>query len=445
MNLSTQPYKGTRDFYPEDKQVREYIFGVWRRIVERYGYEEYDAPLIEPFELYAAKSGQEIVNEQTYQFTDRGGRNVAIRPEMTPTVSRMVAAKRQELAYPLRWYSIPNLWRYERPQKGRLREHWQLNVDLFGVAEIDADLELIQIATDIMKAFGATDQMYKIRINSRKLINIIMAEYLELDAIQSQLMIKLFDRKSKITSEEFTEQAARIFDEDKAKEGLKKINTLVGANTMGELPKELLESSAVKDIQALFTLLRERGITNAVFDIALMRGFDYYTDIVFELFDTDPENNRSIFGGGRYDGLVSLFGVDPVPTVGFGLGDVTMFDFLKAHNLLPKFESITDVYMIVLGNSLGGAQRLAAKLREEGVKVAVDLGSRKLDKQIKTAVKKRIPFMLFVGEKELQEEQYTLKDVAKETEEKLSFERVVTTIKDYRRRQSNQNPDALDL
>jgi histidyl-tRNA synthetase len=444
-SLSTQPYKGARDFYPEDKQVQNYIFGVWRKVAEKYGYEEYDAPLIEAFELYAAKSGQELVNEQTYQFTDRGGRNVAIRPEMTPTVSRMVAARRQELPYPLRWYSIPNVWRYERPQRGRLREHWQLNVDLFGVDAIDADLELIQIAADVMKAFSADEKMYKIRINSRKLINMIMAEYLELDVVQSQLMIKLFDRKEKITDEEFREQAERIFDEDKASQGLKRIAALINANTMGELPKDLLESSAVTEVQSLFTLLRERNITNAVFDITLMRGFDYYTDIVFEVFDTNPENNRSLFGGGRYDGLVSLFGVDPVPTVGFGMGDVTILDFLQIHKLLPEFESVTDVYMIVLGDTLKSAQRLAAKLRDEGVKVAVDITGRKLDKQIKTAVKKKIPFMLFVGEKELEEEQFTLKDVAESNEQKLSFERVVTTIKDYRRRKAGKDADDLDI
>src|SRR5438105_98748 len=147
MTLSTASYKGARDFYPEDKRLQQYMFGVMRKVVEKFGYEEYDAPILESIELYKAKTGEEIVNEQTYIFKDRGGREVVIRPEMTPTVSRMVAAKRQELAYPLRWYSIPNLWRYERPQRGRLREHWQLNVDVFGVAGQEAEHELI-VLTD---------------------------------------------------------------------------------------------------------------------------------------------------------------------------------------------------------------------------------------------------------------------------------------------------------
>src|ERR1700761_7849216 len=153
MALAKQPYKGARDFYPPDKRLQKYMFAIWRQVCERFGYEEYDAPILEPLDLYLAKTGEEIVNEQTYVFEDRGGRKVVIRPEMTPTVSRMVAAQRQELAYPLRWYSIPNLWRYERPQRGRLREHWQLNVDMFGVEGLEAEVEIIQVASAILRAY----------------------------------------------------------------------------------------------------------------------------------------------------------------------------------------------------------------------------------------------------------------------------------------------------
>lgn len=431
-HLSTQPYRGTRDFYPEDKRVQNYIFQTWRTVSERFGYEDYNAPMLEPFELFAAKSGQDLINDETYQFTDRGDRNVVIRPEMTPSVSRMVAAKRQELAYPVRWYSIANFMRYERPQRGREREFWQLNTDIFGVDTLDAEAEIITMADTIMRAFGATHKMYTIKVNSRKLINFVMTEYLGLDVIQSSLMIKLFDKKEKITHEEFRDRASDIFDEDKSKEGLKKIANLLSAKTMSELPKELLDSSAVQDVQYLFTLLREHGVTSVVFDIALMRGFDYYTGIVFEVFDNHPDNRRAMFGGGRYDGLVGLFGVEPVPTVGMAPGATTMEDFLRSHNLLPKFDSTTEVYLVVLGKALKGAQKLAMKLRDEGVNVEVDITGRKLDKQIKTAVKKKIPFMLFVGEKELQEEIYPLKDVAREQEQKLSLERVIVEIKDYR-------------
>lgn len=251
MNLSTQSYKGARDFYPADKRVQNYIFSTWRSVAERFGYEEYGAPLLEPLDIYAAKSGQEIVNEQTYQFTDRGGRAVAIRPEMTPTIARMVAAKQQEIGYPARLYSIANFMRYERPQKGREREFWQFNADMFGVDGAVADAEIIRMSDAVMQAFGAQRDMYSIRINNRELINFMMAQYLRLDAVQAQLMIKLFDKKGKITHEQFRDQAFEIFDADYAQEGLRKIAKLVGASSMADLPQEILASEAVKDVQRL--------------------------------------------------------------------------------------------------------------------------------------------------------------------------------------------------
>ena len=443
-SLNSQPYKGTRDFYPADKRVQNYIFNVWREVAERFGYEEYSTPLIEPIELYAAKSGQEIVNEQTYQFTDRGGRNVAIRPEMTPSISRMVAAQRQELGYPARLYSIAQFMRYERPQHGREREFWQLNLDMFGVDGATADAEIIIISDAIMRSFGATNKMYTIRINNRRLINYMMADYLGLDVIQSELMIKLFDRKNKITPEQFDEQAREIFAPDQQATGMSRIQVLLGASSMAELSPELRESEPVREVAQLFAQIHDAGVATAKFDISLMRGFDYYTGMVFEVFDNHPDNNRSMFGGGRYDGLVGLFGVEPIPTVGVAPGATTTENFLRAHELLPKFESTTDVYMIVLGEgTLKPAQRVAAALRAEGVKVAVDITNRKLDKQIKAAVKMRVPYMLFVGEKELSDELYRLKDVKSEDEQALGIERIVTTVADYRRR--NDKDDDLFL
>lgn len=439
--LSPLPYRGTRDFYPEDMWVRNYIFDTWRRVTEQFGYEEYDAPLLEPFEIYAAKSGQDLVSNETYQFTDRGGRNVIIRPEMTPSISRMVAARRQEMTYPARLYSIAPFMRYERPQRGRERQFWQLNTDIFGVDSLQADAEIIALADSIMKAFGATNKMYTIKINSRPFINSIMNDFLQLDAIQAQLMIRLFDRKEKITQEEFDTQATEIFDTEKAREGIAKIRQLLRAETPAELPQELAESSALQEVKQLLGLLKEYGVTSLEFDIGLMRGFDYYTGIVFEVFDNHPDNRRAMFGGGRYDGLVGLFGVEPIATVGMAPGATTTEDFLRSHNLLPQFHATTEVYLIVLGDALRGAQKLASRLRSEGVKVAVDITDRKLDKQIKGAVKKQIPFILFVGEQELAEELYTLKDVSDAKEHKLSFEQLVITIKDYR----HHSHDILDF
>jgi histidyl-tRNA synthetase len=438
-HLITNAYKGTRDYYPADKRVQNYIFSTWRKVSESFGYDEYMTPLLEPLELYAAKTGQEIVNEQTYTFTDRGDRTVTIRPEMTPSVSRMIAARAQETGYPARWYSIANFMRYERPQRGREREFWQLNVDLFGVAGTAADVETITMAHALMKAFGATDKMYTIRINDRQLIEAMMHDYLGLTTVQSELMIKLFDRKGKIPHEAFRDQAVEIFGTEYAPEGLKKIAKLISSNDIDSLPKELSELDAVKNLRELFHSIYGAGVHNAVFDITLMRGFDYYTGMVFEVFDNHPDNNRAMFGGGRYDGLVTLFGADPVPTVGFAPGGTTMEVFLRSHELLPELSSTTDVYMIVLGDVERGAQKLARELREEGVNVAVDITGRKLDKQIKAAVKMHIPYLLFIGERELKDEIYRLKDIKHEREYELSLERIVTTVEDYR----DKNRDEL--
>jgi len=438
-HLTASAYKGTRDYYPADKRVQNYIFSVWRKVSESFGYEEYGTPILEPLDLYAAKTGQEIVNEQTYSFTDRGGRTVAIRPEMTPSVARMIAARQQETGYPARWYSIANFMRYERPQRGREREFWQLNADIFGASGVEADAETILMAHSLMKAFRAKEAMYTIRINDRGLIEAMMRDYLGLSTVQSEMMIKLFDRKGKIPHEAFRDQAVEIFGAEKAPDGLKKIAKLISSNDMEHLPAELAELEPVKRLRDLFRIIHAGGVRNAVFDITLMRGFDYYTGMVFEVFDNHPDNNRAMFGGGRYDGLVSLFGGEPVPTVGFAPGGTTMEVFLRSHGLMPDFSSTTDVYMVVLGDSAHGAQTLARSLREEGVNVAVDITGRKLDKQIKAAVKMNIPYLLFVGEKELETEVYRLKDVKHEKEYELSLERIVTTVEDYR----GKNKDEL--
>lgn len=436
-SLSTNPYKGTRDYYPAEKRIQNYIFGVWARTARRFGYEEYGAPLLEPLEVYLAKSGQELAGEQTYKFLDRGDREVVIRPEMTPSISRMVAAKRQEMAYPARLFSIANFMRYERPQRGREREFWQLNTDIFGADGVLADAEIITLGFEMMKAFGATTDMYEIKVNSRVVIDAMMRDFLGLDPIQAPLMVRLFDRKNKITNEAFRDQAIEIFGAEKARDGLSKIAQLLVAKDIESLPKEIASNPAVAELRELFAELKERGVVNALFDITLMRGFDYYTGTVFEFFDKHPDNNRAMFGGGRYDGLVGLFGAEPVSAVGMAPGLSMTELFLESHGLLPKLASTTEVYVTVLGqDSLAGASRLANELRAEGVNVELDFTGRKLDRQIKTAVKKQIPYILFIGQNELEKERYNLKDTQTGDEESLSFERIVTRIKDKRHKYS---------
>lgn len=433
MSLSTQPYKGARDFYPEDKRLQKYMFNTIRKTVERFGYEEYDAPILEPTDLFLAKGNEEIIQSQTYTFTDRGDRSVTVRTEMTPTVSRMVAGRRQELAYPLRWYSIPNLWRYERMQRGRLREFWQLNVDIFGVGGLEADHEIIVVADQILKDFGAKSTMYSIQVNSRKLMNFIFEDHLGLDEVQAQTIARIIDRIHKLPPEEFATQIDAVLTSEQRQQGIgDQIIELMKTKKLGDLPKAVREQAACHDLEHLMVMLDHSKVTNAVFDITIMRGFDYYTDIVFEVMDADPENNRAMLGGGRYDGLVGLFGVEPVPTVGFGLGDVTLQNFLETHELLPKLEPETELYVILNEDVYEQSIRLVTDLRNMGVNVAIDSSGRKSDKQLKTAYKKGIHHVLFVGESDLQESRFRIRNLISGEEQTASIERLVSYIKDYR-------------
>ncbi len=429
MKLPTAPYKGARDFYPEDKRRQDYMFGVLRRVVKSYGYEEYDAPILEALDLYKAKSGQEIVSEQTYSFVDRGGREVAIRPEMTPTVSRMVAAKRQELAYPLRWFSIPNLWRYERPQRGRLREHWQLNVDIFGVANTNAELELIFVADDIFQSFHATREMYQIKINHRQLTDYILSDYLQLTHEQGYALIKLIDRKSKMEPFRFIEQLDAILTPEQKQNSLsEKLLDVLDAKDIQGLPKELLNCPPALELSAMIQSLVAHGLTNVIFDPTIMRGFDYYSGIVFEVFDTHPDNNRSMMGGGRYDGLVGMFGVDPVPTAGFGLGDATLANFIELHNLMPKLANETVLYIAVLLDEIEAGLAIARRFRQAGINCAIDVSGRKLGDQLKTAQKKQINNVLIIGPDEIKANKYTLKNMDSSKEVKLTLDQVVLKL-----------------
>ena len=366
--LSLAPYKGTRDFYPEDFALREYIFSKWRQVCESFGYEQYDASVIEPLELYTSKTSEEIVREQTFSFADRGGREVTLRPEMTPTVSRMVAARRQELGYPLRLFSIPNCFRYERMQRGRTREFWQLNLDLFGVENIEAEVEILTACYKLVTVFGASEDMFEIRINSRKLMNQIIESAGPKKMAAD--VVRLIDGYDKMPKDDFELKLKDLVEKPEVV-----LDFLAGGTTNDE-------------IETLLKRAKAMGIGNVRFVPTIARGFDYYTDIVFEVFDLDPENNRAMFGGGRYDGLVGMFGVEPLPTIGVGIGDVTLMNFLESHGLLPKLTTKNDIYLMIENESdFESAQNYANKLRAEGKNVALDFSGRKIDKQFKSAKK----------------------------------------------------------
>jgi len=394
--ISTEPYKGVRDFYPADMAVQNFIFDAWRKTAASFGYEEYGASVLEPADLYKAKSGEEIVNEQTYTFTDRGEREVTLRPEMTPTVARMVSARRRELVFPLRWYSIPNLFRYEQPQRGRVREHWQLNVDLFGVDSIEADVEVISLAYQVMKNFGAKDEDFEIRVNSRDLLRKIFMGKLKNEDDLSKA-VRLLDRREKMKPAEF----------DAAMKEL----------TTGPLDLGISTDEKVDKILASFSKL---GVSNIRFSPTLARGFDYYTGIVFEIYDTNPANRRALFGGGRYDDLTSLFGGEKIPAVGFGMGDVTIRDFLETRGLLPKTIAPADYYICVMGQDEAAfAEKTAKTLRDKGSRVAVDFTYKKIGDQIKSADKRGIPNVIVIGAEEAKSGKVKVKNLATGEEKEL--------------------------
>lgn len=427
MSLGLASLRGMRDLYPEDMRLREYIFAGWRKVVEQYGYEEYMAPMLEPLEMYAAKSGEEIVNEQTYAFSDRGERKVAIRPEMTPSVTRMVAARRQDMPLPIRLYSIANFMRYERPQHGREREFWQLNFDLFGEPGIAGDTEIIHMAHDIVKEFGATDDMFTIKVNDRRLTNYIMSNYLGLDSGQGGRMIKLLDRFDKLPRETFDELAKEIIGSNEL--AVDKLAAILKVDTIDDLPAEIKSSDALAPVREVLSNLRKLGVNNAKYDIRLMRGFDYYTGVVFEVFDEAPENRRAMFGGGRYDGLVAMFGVETLPVVGAAPGETMFGEFLRAHQLVPELSTNVPVYLLPMtDNLLLEAENYASELRKFGVNVAVDATERKLDKRIKAGIKHGAKYIVFVGEAEVAVGKLQLKNVATGDQEQLTVSEIAQRV-----------------
>jgi histidyl-tRNA synthetase len=397
--LSVEPYKGVRDFYPPEQAFLNYFKKTVSSTVEKTGYVEYHASILEPAELYKAKGAEneEMVREQTYTFVDRGGREVTLRPEMTPTVARMVAAKRRELGFPLRLYSIPNVFRYERPQRGRLREHWQLNVDLFGSASLYADAEILGVAYGVMKAFGAKDTDFTIKVSSRTWLEELVAE-LKLSEENARALRRLLDAKDKMPADDFVKGLADI----------------------GVPSSVITDATPPADIERMLGEFAAAGIHNMVFDPSIVRGFDYYTGIVFEVFDTNPQNNRALFGGGRYDNLTELFDDEPISGVGFGMGDATIHNFLEVRGLLPAYVPPTQLYVAVASPELAlQAQTLAGELRQAGINVAIDFGDKKLGEQIKTAAKHGIPYLLVVGENELASDQFVVRNLASGEETKL--------------------------
>lgn len=383
--MSPGALPGFRDFYPTELAERSYIFRGWRDVARRYGFVEYDGPPLEPLDLYTKKSGAEIV-DQLYNFTDKGDREIALRPEMTPTLARMVAARANAMRKPVRWFSIPQLFRYERAQRGRLREHFQLNMDIIGEADVSADAELLASAIDVMRAFGLTSEDVVARVSDRRLLNALLrgigitetqlpAAYAALDKLDRDPREVLEQRLgaagvSAATSAQLFELAASTADE----EAFAQLVQAAGATAEWNALRSYLDH------------LESLGVREWVkLDLSIVRGLAYYTGIVFELFDAKGEL-RAICGGGRYDTLLESLGGVSLPALGFGMGDVVLGELLRARGKMPAAEPEVDVW-VAYGDSgtVEDAMRVASKIRARGRSVEYALGSQKLARQLKAA------------------------------------------------------------
>lgn len=384
--MSQGALPGFRDFYPEQLATRNYLIDIWRDVARRYGFVEYDGPPLEPLDLYTKKSGEEIVG-QLYTFTDKGDRQVALRPEMTPTLARMVAAKANAMRKPIRWFSIPQLFRYERQQKGRLREHFQLNVDIIGEVSVAADAELLAVAIDIMRATGLTASDVRARISDRRLLTAILTEV----GVKKGEMAAVFaaiDKAGREPRDVTRGKVEKAVSENAAVRGIDRI--LERSTDLNALAAEFRNSRSVMEsitrLREYMNFLDALGVGEWVdFDLSIVRGLAYYTGIVFELFDAKGEF-RAICGGGRYDDLLSSIGGVELPALGFGMGDVVLTELLRARDLLPTPTLATEYWVAADDDSmLPDVMQVAARLRAKSRSVEYALKAQTLARQLKIA------------------------------------------------------------
>jgi histidyl-tRNA synthetase len=427
--MSTQPLPGFRDFYPADFAFRAYIFERWREVARRYGFEEYDGPPLEPLELYTAKSGDEIVG-QLYNFKDKGDRDVSLRPEMTPTVARMVAARAGGMKKPIRWFSIAQFFRYERQQRGRLREFYQLNCDIMGETGPMADAELIAVAIDLMRSFGLTANDVRARVSDRRILMAVTAD-LGLTESQTGALFQVLDKFGR-TPEEVSR--AKLGEAGIGQMAQDRIFGLSRARGWGELDQHLGVSEGIRSASApllqVKRALDEMGLGEFVdFDFTIVRGLAYYTGTVFELFDAG-RSLRAIAGGGRYDGLLNLLGGVDLPAVGFAIGDVVLGELLKDRGLAPPTPATIDVFAAgVTEEDLPHVLRLTHALRDAGVRVEYSLKAEGLGKQLKLADARQAALALVIGPDDRARGEVQLKDLRTKAQHAVKAEDLTGAVK----------------
>ncbi len=426
--MKTQALPGFRDFYPDDLALRTHIFQTWRTVATRYGFEEYDGPPLEPLDLYTAKSGDEIVG-QLYSFTDKGDRQVALRPEMTPTLARMVAAQAGKLRKPIRWFSIPQLFRYERQQRGRLREHFQLNCDLIGEPGPLADAELIALAIDVLRAFGLGASDIRVRLSDRRVLSALLKSRGVPDSGMSKAY-EFIDKIERLRKEEIVSARGEPFAPATVSD-LQEISRIRGWDQLDqELGRSVELSAAGAHLKATYDSLTAMGLADFVeIDLTIVRGLAYYTGVVFELFDAG-RTLRAICGGGRYDNLLDAVGGVPLPAAGFGMGDVVLGELLKDRNLVPADGSSVDVFLaFITPDDQRHVLSLAHQLRDAGLRVEYALSVQAVGKQLKLADSRHARLAVVVGPDEWARGEVMIKDLRSGSQEAVPVNSIVNTIK----------------
>lgn len=404
---------GFRDFPPEDLALRRHVFEAWRRVSERYGFQEYDGPPLEGLDLYVEKSGDEIVG-QLYNFTDKGDRDVTLRPEMTPSLARILAERSRAMSKPIRWFSIPQLFRYERQQRGRLREHFQWNVDVVGEASVAADVEVLAVAIDALRELGLTAEDFCARVSDRRLLAALLTSLgvPEGELATAYAVVDKLERQPPEESRKALKEEVGLSDAQAAEVlQLFEEGDLEAVRAHAEDDETV--AGALAELDAHVASLKAMGLGDFVeVDLTIVRGLAYYTGIVFELFDRKGEL-RAICGGGRYDRLLELVGGEPLPAVGFGMGDVVLGELLAERGLVPEYARRVDYFLVIIGEEQRPrALEIAHGLRERGRSVVYPLKDRSVRKQFKNAEQEGARHVLVLGPDEAEKGVVVLRDMA---------------------------------
>lgn len=424
------------DYYPTDLQIDKWITGKISEVVRQYGFEEYDGPVLEPIEIFSAKSSEELVNEQAFICEKVAGERLILRPEMTPTLARMVAAKAKELELPLRWFSVPNCFRYERPQRGRRREFRQVNVDILGHDGLRADLECFNIIADLMRSFDISPAQYQIRWNNRRFLDELLLKVVGVPEGLKASVYKMVDKKEKMTPEDYEAWVWETLRSNIATENLLKLGTFHDPSNLpfDNLPGDFYEGQGAREVIALTEMINQAGLeSSCTFSPEIVRGLDYYTGTVYEVFDTGTENRRALFGGGSYDNLVEMFSDVALPGTGFGMGVYVFGLFLETYGKIPQEVRTRNlnqsVYIAPIDvNCIAWATKVAQALRSAGKTAVVAYDCRKVGRQLETAHKQGYPYAGIIGLRETEAQQVTVKDLRSGTQETLSLADLVEFI-----------------